>query len=254
MGFLRYRNGRFLGGTLVVLAATLALAILAAGCAGGGESSAQPSNENGDASERKGENAGGATVTEDGEAQAGEAAAGEDGAVAGNVRVDPDGTVVAGDVTVGPDGEVSGEGVEGDGGEESGGASASEATLEMKGDDGTAFSGTCKFGDEEMDVSGEVPASFDLRLDGRKLDCEIRKRGEGNLTMVLEAGGSRSVTQITSPNSTVKLTFSGDGGVSVSTSSRSSSGSDVQQNSSSSVVQQGSSSVVQQNIQQQSSR
>ncbi len=245
MGFLRHRNAKFTSETLILLSATLALIVFAVGCAGGTTSSAEPGNEAADRTERQaGETDNEADQAEPGDSEtSGEATIREDGQiVAGDVTVGSDGQVIAGDVTVGPDGQVSGEGVESSGGEEPSGGAVSEATLEMAGDPGTAFSGTCVLGEEEMDVSGEVPASFTLPLDGQKLDCEIRKEGEGKLRMVLEAGNSRNVYQTTSSDATVKLTYSGNGVASFSSSSSSgSSSSVVQQSSSSSVVQQQSS-------------
>lgn len=93
-------------------------------------------------------------------------------------------------------------------------------------------------------MSGEVPQSFEFALDGRELECGIRKQGAGNLKITFAAGNNRSVQRTNAPDATVRLTYSG-GGVSFSTSSSSSSGSSVvQQNSSSSssVVQQSTSS------------
>lgn len=151
----------------------------------------------------------------------------------------------AGEAT-GQEGTTRGtEATAGSGGETA--AGGAEATLKMDGEPGTAFSGTCTVGDEETEVSGEVPRSFDFALEGRKLDCEIRKKGGGDLKVVFTSGNDRSVHQTNSPDATVRLTYSGNG-ASFSSSSSSSGGFVIQQSqqssssSSGSVSQQSSSS------------
>lgn len=238
MGILRNPGGNYAGGALVFM--VLALLVFAVGCTGDETGSAESGNE---PDGQAGETNDAADQGQEGETTDESDARGNDGqAVAGDATVRSDGTVIAGDVTVGPDGEVSGPGLDGGGDEgSSGGTTASEATLRMEGDAGTTFSGTCLLGEEEIYVSGEVPKTFDLRLEGRGLDCEIRKDGEGRLRMVLESGNSRNVYQSASSNATVRLTYAGNGIASFSSSSSGSSSSVIQQNSSSTVIQQQSS-------------
>lgn len=82
-----------------------------------------------------------------------------------------------------------------------------DATLEMKGDSGTEFSGSCTVGDEETEVNGQVPERFDYELDGERLQCEIRKEGAGgSLQIDFSAEPStRSVQQIS--GGTLNLTY-----------------------------------------------
>jgi len=117
-----------------------------------------------------------------------------------------------------------------------------EAVLEMKGDSGTEFSGTCTVGDEETEVSGQVPESFTYELDSQRLDCEISKDSAGgNLQLDFTAGNTRSVQQVNQGT----LNFSYDNGR-ISSFSSSSSGSSVQVGGSSQVISssQGNSSSV----------
>ena len=93
-----------------------------------------------------------------------------------------------------------------------------EATLEVKGDPGIEFSGTCTVGDEENKISGQVPQSFVYELDERPLDCQIRKNSpSGNLQLVFTAGGTRAVQQVsgalslTYSNGMVSFSSSGSG-------------------------------------------
>lgn len=106
-----------------------------------------------------------------------------------------------------------------------------QASLEMAGEPGTAFSGKCVLGDEENDVSGQVPETFTYQLDGRKLDCEVRKEGSGNMKIIFTAGNDRGVYQTNAPDSTVKLTYTKNG---LTSTTSSSSGSSVNQQRSSS--------------------
>jgi hypothetical protein len=106
--------------------------------------------------------------------------------------------------------------------------SGGKVTLEIGGDPGTAFSGTCSAGDEESELSGEVPDSFSYDLGGRQLDCEIRKEsaGSGALELLLTGPGGDRVQQRTdSPGGTISLSYSENGVSSSSTSSPGSSGS-----------------------------
>ncbi len=113
-------------------------------------------------------------------------------------------------------------------------ARAGEATLEMQGDSGTEFSGSCTVGDEETEVSGQTPDSFSFDLDGERLECEIS--ADGNLRIVFTAGNAHSVQQIS--GGTLNLTYD-KGQVSFSSSSSGSGGqvSNSSSNSSSSVQQ-----------------
>ncbi len=130
-----------------------------------------------------------------------------------------------------------------DGGDE---ARAGEVELRIGGKPGTEFTGTCGVGGEKQDVSGEVPRSFTYQLDGGELECEIMNKGSGALEVVLKSGNNRSVQRINGPGAVIKLTYSGSG---VSSSTTSSSSGSVNQQSSSSVTsnsinQQSSSSIV----------
>ena len=122
------------------------------------------------------------------------------------------------------------------GGSTGGGRTRSEeAMLEIKGDSGTEFSGSCTVGDEENEISGQAPQSFVYELNGRRLDCQIRKDSSGgNLQLIFTAGGTRAVQQIS--GGALNLTY--DNGMI----SFSSSGSGTQVNSSSQQVVSSSSS------------
>ncbi len=197
------RPGRNLvKGSLAVLVAVLALAVLAAGCGGGGERDAQgqPSRDEAPNRSPAEERTTGGTTARESEDTEGSTV--EEGAV----------------------GESEGPGDE---------ARAGEVRLRIEGDPETTFSGTCAVGGEEQDVSGAVPGSFAYELGDGKLECEIGNQGPGGLEVVLESGNDRSVHRTNAPGAVVKLTYSKDG-VSSSTSSSSSGGSVVQQSSSSS--------------------
>ena len=102
-----------------------------------------------------------------------------------------------------------------------------EATLEIEGDPGTRFSGTCSLGDKENEIGGQVPQSFTLALEGQKLECEIQGTNEGNLKVLLTAPGNRIVQETNA--GTIKLTYSGNNGASSSATSSSSSSNSVSQ-------------------------
>jgi hypothetical protein len=104
----------------------------------------------------------------------------------------------------------------------SGGGSGREVTLRIEGDPGTRFSGTCNVGDEENELSGQVPESFGYDLEGQQLECEIRQEDAGSLEILLTGPGDRVEQQINAPGGTISLAFS-ENGVSSSTSSSSSS-------------------------------
>lgn len=91
----------------------------------------------------------------------------------------------------------------------------------MNGDSGTEFSGFCTVGDEETEVSGQVPESFTYELDGEQLECEISKESaEGDLEVVFAAGHNVNSVQRIS-GGTLKYTYE-NGRLSSSTSSGSS--------------------------------
>jgi hypothetical protein len=105
-----------------------------------------------------------------------------------------------------------------------------QAQLELKGDSGTEFSGSCAVGDEEPEeISGQVPQSFTYDLNGQPLKCEITS--EGNIEANLTAGNTRSVQRFS--GGTLSLTYE-NGNISSSVSS--SSGSSGQGSSSSSQI------------------
>ncbi len=70
-----------------------------------------------------------------------------------------------------------------------------DMTLRIAGDKGTRFSGVCSVGQEEHDISGRVPQSFEFEPNDRKLLCEVRKQGtQGTgLEIILEGKNTRSV-------------------------------------------------------------
>jgi hypothetical protein len=67
-------------------------------------------------------------------------------------------------------------------------------TLSIAGENGMRFAGTCSVGEDERDVGGRVPRSFEFDLQGGELACEIRTDGAGGeLRSVLSDENSRSV-------------------------------------------------------------
>jgi hypothetical protein len=86
-----------------------------------------------------------------------------------------------------------------------------EAALEIEGDPGTEFSGTCTIGDEEREVSGQVPWRFVFELDGQKLECEIHKQSTGAMNIVLDVGGADYAQRTNSRLATVRIVYSGEG-------------------------------------------
>jgi hypothetical protein len=105
-----------------------------------------------------------------------------------------------------------------------GGGSGREVTLSIEGDPGTEFSGTCNVGDEENELSGQVPESFGYDLEGQQLECEIRQEDAGSLEILLTGPGDRIEQQINAPGGAISLAYS-ENGVSSSTSSSGSSSS-----------------------------
>ncbi len=97
-----------------------------------------------------------------------------------------------------------------DGGAVSPGArNPGEATLEIGGSPGTGFSGTSAVGGEERTFRGRVPERFVYELDGRRLECEIRKQSAGTMKITLAAGGTDHHVQRTgSRRVTVRIFYS----------------------------------------------
>jgi hypothetical protein len=95
-----------------------------------------------------------------------------------------------------------------------------EATLELQGEPGTGFSGSCTPGNEEPEeISGQVPESFTYELGGGPLECEISP--EGSTQVDLTVGNVRSVERIS--GGTLKLTYENGSISSVASSSTDSS-------------------------------
>jgi hypothetical protein len=92
---------------------------------------------------------------------------------------------------------------------------AREATLEIGGAPGTGFSGACAVGGEERAFRGQVPERFVYELDGRRLECEIRKQSAGAMKITLDAGGSDFVQRAGSRRVAVRIVYS-KGGISSS--------------------------------------
>ena len=107
----------------------------------------------------------------------------------------------------------------------SGEGSDREATLSIEGNPGTGFSGTCNVGDEENELSGQVPESFGYDLEGQQLECEIRQEDAGSLEILLTGPGDRIEQRINNPGGTISLAYSENGASSSSTSSSGSSSS-----------------------------
>ena len=104
-----------------------------------------------------------------------------------------------------------------------------KATLELQGDSGTEFSGSCTVGDQEPEeISGEVPETFTYRLKKRPLECEISSDGEVQVDLTV-GKNVHSVQRIS--GGTLNLTYEKG---SISSAVSSSSGSSVRGSSSSS--------------------
>jgi len=95
-----------------------------------------------------------------------------------------------------------------------------KVTLEIRGERGTRFSGTCSIGSEERRIGGRAPESYSYEPGGEKLECEIRKDGPGALEVVLASGTDvRSVQRQTGVGTgIISLSYSGDGAAGVSSS------------------------------------
>jgi hypothetical protein len=110
-----------------------------------------------------------------------------------------------------------------------GGGDENRARLEIKGQPGGEFSGSCAIGDEEpKEFGGEVPESFTYDLGGRSLECGISS--EDDLRVEFSVGDNvRSAQSIS--GGTLNLTYR-DGSVSSTTSSSSTSGGEESSSSS----------------------
>ena len=107
-----------------------------------------------------------------------------------------------------------------------------KATLELQGESGTEFSGSCTVGDREPEeISGEVPQTYTYTLKKRPLDCEISSDGEvqvdlsvgknvhsvqhisgGTLNVAYEKGSISSVASSSSVSSVVQGSTSSSSG------------------------------------------
>lgn len=104
-----------------------------------------------------------------------------------------------------------------------------KATLELQGESGTEFSGSCTVGDQEPEeISGQVPETFSYKLKKRPLDCEISSDGEVQVGLTV-GKNVHSLQRIS--GGTLNLTYEKG---SISSVVSSSSGSSVQGSSSSS--------------------
>jgi hypothetical protein len=99
-----------------------------------------------------------------------------------------------------------------------------DVTLRIAGHEGTRFSGVCSVGEEEHDISGRVPKSFEYDLNYRQLACEIRKQGaqDAGLKVVLKGENTRSVQWSEGGEDAIVRLVYEDGTVSSSMSSTSS--------------------------------
>jgi hypothetical protein len=86
-------------------------------------------------------------------------------------------------------------------------------TLRLSGDHGVPFSGVCSLGENQREITGQTPRSFEFDPKGRELSCEISKKGSrgDELKVVLNGEGIRSVQQLGGAEGTVRLTYGGDG-------------------------------------------
>jgi hypothetical protein len=95
-------------------------------------------------------------------------------------------------------------------------------TLGITGDDETLFAGTCSVGEDERDVGGRVPRSFEFDLQGGELACEIRTDGAGGeFRIVLSDENSRFVHRSVGGGASVTRFVYEEGGISSMSSSTS---------------------------------
>lgn len=102
--------------------------------------------------------------------------------------------------------------------------------LKVGGETGAEFSGICVVGGEEKDLAGQVPGRFVYELDGRSLECEVRRAepSGGALEISLRADGSSRETMVRSKGDEVSFALTEEGTV-LSTYSSGSGGSVNQQ-------------------------
>jgi hypothetical protein len=84
--------------------------------------------------------------------------------------------------------------------------------LRLEGDPRTTFSGICAVGDKESVLSGRVPKRYVFDPKGQRLSCRIQKQdsGEGELKVILTAGGTaRSVQQTSSREGVINISYEG---------------------------------------------
>lgn len=96
-----------------------------------------------------------------------------------------------------------------------------EVTLEIRGDEGTSFSGACFVGGERREISGQAPESFRFDLEERSLSCEIGKQGDGSdeLEVVLRGENVYATQRLAAEQGFSKITYDGNSSVSVMSSS-----------------------------------
>jgi len=94
-----------------------------------------------------------------------------------------------------------------------------KVTLRITGDPGTGFTGACSVGGKKRSLNGRTPERYAFEPRGKKLECEVRKEGEGALEIIFADGESvRSVQRTNADESTVRFVYS-NSGISSSTSS-----------------------------------
>lgn len=138
------------------------------------------------------------------------------------------GDAVAGDGEARADSVVAGEGRRG---EKVGADSLPDrVVLKVGGETGAEFSGICVVGGEEKDLAGQVPGRFVYELDGRSLECEVRRAepSGGALEISLRADGGSRETMVRSKGDEVSFALTEEGTV-LSTYSSGSGGSVNQQ-------------------------
>jgi hypothetical protein len=96
-----------------------------------------------------------------------------------------------------------------------------DVTLRIQGDKGARFSGACSLGEEQREISGRAPRSFEFDLKGRGLSCEIGNQGSQSdeLEVVLSGENIHSVQRLGGAQGTLKTTYDGDGSFSSMSSS-----------------------------------
>jgi midasin (ATPase involved in ribosome maturation) len=85
-----------------------------------------------------------------------------------------------------------------------------EVVLELTGEEGASFSGTCEVGDEKETVEGTVPQRYDYRLEGHELRCEIENKSAAPLKAEITAGNTHYTQQTSAEGATLNFVLSGD--------------------------------------------